>query len=99
MDSELLSNPSLEIHVISFEVKDMTCGHCVSTITKALKAADRDAKVQIDLGQHLVQIEPGDLDASELSDAIREAGYTPVPASVGSTAAAASATGGCCGCR
>lgn len=85
--------------MISFEVKDMTCGHCVSTITKALKTADRDAKVQIDLGQHLVQIEPGDLDASELSDAIQEAGYTPVPASMGSAAAAASAPGGCCGCR
>jgi copper chaperone len=27
--------------MISFEVNDMTCGHCVSTITKALKTADR----------------------------------------------------------
>ena len=86
--------------MISFEVKDMTCGHCVSTITKALKAADRDAKVQIDLAQHLVQIEPGDLDANELAEAIREAGYTPTLAPMGSTAAAASTTsGGCCGCR
>ncbi|MBC7994011.1 MAG: heavy-metal-associated domain-containing protein [Rhizobacter sp.] len=82
--------------MISFEVQDMTCGHCVSTITKALKAADRDAKVQIDLGQHLVQIEPGDLEAHELADAIKEAGYTPMPAAVGS---AAPASGGCCGCR
>jgi copper chaperone len=85
--------------MISFEVKDMTCGHCVSTITKALKAADRDAKVQIDLGQHLVQIEPGDLDAHELADAIKEAGYTPVPSAVVSAGAAASAPGRCCGCR
>lgn len=85
--------------MISFEVKDMTCGHCVSTITQALKAADRDAKVRIDLGQQLVQIEPGDLGANELAEAIREAGYTPVRASTGSSAAAAPARGGCCGCR
>ena len=85
--------------MISFEVKDMTCGHCVSTITKALKAADRDAKVQIDLGQHLVQVEPGDLDANELADAIKEAGYTPTLASMGGNAAAAPAPSGCCGCR
>jgi len=65
--------------MISFEVNDMTCGHCVSTITKALKAADRDAKVQIDLANHRVQVEPVTADADELADAITEAGYTPVP--------------------
>ena len=65
--------------MIAFEVNDMTCGHCVSTITKALKAADSDAKVQIDLATHRVQIEPASADADELADAIKEAGYTPVP--------------------
>jgi copper chaperone len=65
--------------MITFEVRDMTCGHCASTITKALKAADRDAKVQIDLATHRVQVEPASADAEELADAIKEAGYTPVP--------------------
>ena len=51
--------------MIAFEVKDMTCGHCVSTITKALKAADRDAQVQIDLARHLVKVEPATADAQE----------------------------------
>ena len=66
--------------MIAFEVNDMTCGHCVSTITKAVKAADKDAKVQIDLARHRVEIEPSDADAEALRDAIEEAGYTPVPA-------------------
>jgi len=66
--------------MIAFEVSDMTCGHCVSTITKAVKAADKDAKVQIDLARHRVEIEPGEANAQELSDAIKEAGYSPVPA-------------------
>jgi len=65
--------------MISFEVRDMTCGHCVSTVTKALKAADQDAKVQIDLATHRVQIEPATANLAELADAIKEAGYTPVP--------------------
>lgn len=64
--------------MITFEVKDMTCGHCVSTITKAVKTLDKDAQVNVDLGKHLVQIEPGDSDAQELSDAIKEVGYSPV---------------------
>lgn len=66
--------------MISFQVNDMTCGHCASTITKALKGADKDAKVSIDLSRHRVEIEPGDSTAEELSDAIAEAGYTPVAA-------------------
>ncbi|UUX96681.1 heavy-metal-associated domain-containing protein [Aquabacterium sp. J223] len=57
----------------------MTCGHCASTLTKALKDADPQARVEIDLRQHLVRIEPAASDASELGDAIRDAGYTPVP--------------------
>lgn len=64
--------------MIAFEVNDMTCGHCASTITKAVKAADKDARVRIDLARHRVEIEPDDADAQELSDAIKEAGYTPV---------------------
>ena len=65
--------------MIAFEVNDMTCGHCVSTIAQALKEADRDARVQIDLATHRVQIEPAAADALQLAEAIREAGYTPVP--------------------
>lgn len=64
--------------MIAFQVNDMTCGHCASTITKALKAADKDAKVQVDLATHRVQVESAAA-ADELADAIKDAGYTPVP--------------------
>jgi len=40
--------------MITFEVNDMTCGHCVSSITRAVKALDPAAKVQIDLAAHRV---------------------------------------------
>jgi copper chaperone len=65
--------------MISFKVDDMTCGHCVSTITKALKGVDATAKVHFDLVTHRVDIEPGQAQAAQLSDAIQEAGFTPVP--------------------
>jgi len=85
--------------MISFEVNDMTCGHCVNTITKALKAVNMAANVQIDLSRHLVHIEPDDLDINELGEAIREAGYTPQPVGISSAPAAEPSSGGCCGCR
>ena len=83
--------------MIAFEVNDMTCGHCVSTITKAVRAIDKGAILNIDLSKHRVTIDPTEADAQELSDAIREAGYTPTPVPA-STAplAATKARGGCC---
>jgi copper chaperone len=65
--------------MIEFEVSDMSCGHCVATITRALKAVDPQAEVDVDLSRHLVRVQGSDLGAQALSDAIREAGYTPVP--------------------
>jgi copper chaperone len=82
-----------------FRVDDMTCGHCVSTITKAIKATDKDAKVTIDLAQHLVMVEPTEADAQELNDAITEAGYTPVPVQAATVVAQPVKASGCCGCR
>lgn len=65
--------------MIAFQVNDMTCGHCVSTVTKAVKGADKDATVRIDLASHRVEVDPVSADAQALADAIKEAGYTPVP--------------------
>lgn len=66
--------------MIAFEVNDMTCGHCASLITRAVKGADKDAKVQVDIAKQRVEIESAAANSQELSDAIKEAGYTPVAA-------------------
>lgn len=66
--------------MIGFQVNDMSCGHCVATITRALKAADPDAQVRINLARHRVEVEPASANAQALSDAIEAAGYTPVAA-------------------
>ncbi len=86
--------------MIAFEVRDMTCGHCVSTITRAVRSADPGAKVTTDLARHLVMVEPTDADAQALQDAIAGAGYTPVQAGAKGVGAAPAAARACCGtCR
>ena len=62
--------------MITIKVPDMTCGHCASTITKAVKELDPAAKLDISLAEHLVKVESGAA-GNDLLEAIREAGYTP----------------------
>lgn len=64
--------------MISFEVMDMTCGHCVASITRAVQALDAQARVQVDLAAHRVDIEGVSADAAMLKAAISDAGFTPV---------------------
>ncbi|MEO8037347.1 MAG: heavy-metal-associated domain-containing protein [Betaproteobacteria bacterium] len=87
--------------MITFGVNDMTCGHCVSSITKAVHAVDQGAQVRIDLAAHRVDITPTVADADMFGAAIKAAGYTPVEraSDVGSAPAEApqGRKGCCCG--
>jgi copper chaperone len=80
--------------VIAFDIQDMTCGHCVATITRAVAAVDAGAAVRFDLPAHRVEITSGSVSADILSQSIQDAGYTPVAANA--TPAAAPKKGGCC---
>jgi copper chaperone len=56
------------------EVGEMSCGHCVASVTKAVQAIDAAAKVDVDLAQRRVQVQSAAaLDA--VSAAIEDAGY------------------------
>ncbi|MFN3885701.1 MAG: heavy-metal-associated domain-containing protein [Aquabacterium sp.] len=66
--------------MLAYRVDDMTCGHCAATITKAIQALDSQARVEIDLAQHRVQVETAQADAEAVRAAIEDAGYTPVAA-------------------
>ncbi|MBO1012739.1 heavy-metal-associated domain-containing protein [Achromobacter sp. SD115] len=63
---------------IEFQVADMTCGHCAKTITAAVNQAAPGATVAIDLPTHRVTVTGAD-DADKIEDAIRDAGYEPLP--------------------
>ena len=64
--------------MIHFQVNDMTCGHCAATITKAVKAVDSAAEVNIDLVAHRVEV-ASRAGAGVVQAAIRDAGYSPEP--------------------
>jgi copper chaperone len=65
--------------MIEFTVNDMTCGHCASTITRAVKEVDASGHCEIDLSTKRVRIESSHA-AEDFRAAIEEAGYTPVAA-------------------
>lgn len=85
--------------MVTFQVNDMTCGHCASAISRAVAAVDKNASLDIRIQQKLVRIDSS-ASVADLAEAIQDAGYTPqeVRAEPGQ-AAAARASGGCgCGC-
>jgi len=79
--------------MIELRVEGMTCGHCVSAVTRAVKAVDPEANVQVDLGTGKVRVDSRS-SADALGKAIAEAGYPASPA--GGQAPAAQKKGGCC---
>ena len=55
-------------------VEDMTCGHCAATVEKAVKAADPQAKVAVNLEAKTASIESG-IGSDVFIAAIEDAGY------------------------
>jgi copper chaperone len=64
--------------MIVFNVSDMTCGHCVGVITKAVQGVDPSASVKVDLSMQRVEIHDASISAQALAQAIRDEGYTPL---------------------
>ncbi len=62
--------------MLELTLPTMTCGHCVSVVTKAIKQADPKAGVEIDLASHRVRIETLE-DRETIESAVIEAGYVP----------------------
>ncbi|MDT3679216.1 MAG: cation transporter [Burkholderiaceae bacterium] len=58
----------------TFDVKGMTCGHCVKAVTQAVHEVDAQAKVEIDLAAGKVQVD-STMPAPAIERAIAEAGY------------------------
>jgi copper chaperone len=59
-----------------FNVEDMTCGHCISRVTKAVKAVDSQAQIDISLRDKRVNVRSSAAQDA-IAEAIQEAGYTP----------------------
>jgi copper chaperone len=61
---------------VTYKVEDMSCGHCVGAITRAVETKLPGAKVTADTATKLVTVHGAD-DAAAVKRLIEEAGYTP----------------------
>ncbi|MCI5040602.1 MAG: heavy-metal-associated domain-containing protein [Donghicola eburneus] len=59
---------------MKFHVPEMSCGHCVAAIEKAVKAADPSATIRADLAAHATEIDTT-VSTPALLQVLAEAGY------------------------
>ena len=64
----------------SFNIPDMTCGHCKETVEKAIFKLDGSAKVTVDLDTHNVDVETQTA-ADAIVTALKTVGYQAEPVS------------------
>lgn len=62
--------------MIEFKLPQMSCGHCVRSVTEAVKSVDPQADVKVDLGTKTAQVE-SQAQRDAIARALAEAGYQP----------------------
>ena len=68
--------PNQDAAMIELTLPDMTCGHCVRTVTEIAQRLDPNAKVQTDLQTHRARFET-QTDVQTLRKALEDEGYPP----------------------
>ena len=63
----------IEKITVKFRIENVTCGHCVSTLSRAIQAIDPAAKVNEELGEKILSVSSS-VAADELQRAIEAAG-------------------------
>ena len=59
---------------MEFNVPDISCGHCVRAVTEAVKLADPDAQVSVDLESKKVTVQTTQ-ERDVVAAALADAGY------------------------
>lgn len=65
--------------MLRYTIENMTCGHCVATVTKAVQGVDANAIVRADVAGRSLEIDTG-ATSEIVSAAIAAAGYRVTPA-------------------
>jgi len=60
---------------VTFDVKGMTCDHCVHAVTEAAKSVEGVKDARVDLASNSAQVEGEGFDAGKIIEAIKEEGY------------------------
>ena len=58
-----------------FDVKGMTCDHCVHAVTEAAKGVPGVTDAQVDLATNSAKVEGEGFDVAKIIEAIKEEGY------------------------
>jgi copper chaperone len=66
----------MEPAMIELTLPTMTCNHCVKTVTATVQKVDAQARLQVDLPTHKVQIDSTRA-AEEFRTALTAEGYAP----------------------
>jgi copper chaperone len=69
------------MQTVTLGISGMTCGGCVRSVSKVLKALDGVAKADVSLDKRsaVVDYDPGKLGVEQLKRTIEEAGYEVTP--------------------
>jgi copper chaperone len=60
---------------VTMKIDGMSCGHCVSQVTKALKEVDGLEVEQVTVGTATVSFNPASTSEERITQAIEEQGY------------------------
>lgn len=62
----------------TIEIEGMSCGHCVSWVTEALKNIDgvHDARISLQAKNAIVDFDEGKVTDEMMKSAVEQAGYT-----------------------
>ena len=83
--------------MIEFQVNDMTCGHCIQAIERAIRAVDPGARVAADPGSKRVRVLGGRAPAAVLAAAMAAEGYPAQLLDAQETGVPRQAARSCCG--
>ena len=62
---------------LTLKIDGMSCGHCVMSVQKALRALDGVQVEQVQVGSAQLRFDPATRNVDDILNAIRDAGYEP----------------------
>lgn len=63
------------METINLKVSGMSCGHCVSSVQRALKSVTGVADADVKIGSVTVRFDPAAATTAQIRDAVEDAGY------------------------
>lgn len=63
---------------LSLEIRGMSCGHCVSAVSRALKTLDGVTVDQVKIGAATLEYDPSRVTPDAISAAVADQGYAVV---------------------